>query len=102
MPTNKKTAVLLVDDWPANIEVLESMLAGFDLAFLTASNGLDALQLLEGNEVAVALVDVRMPGMDGFELLNRIRSRTDPPPVILVRSEEHTSELQSRGLISYA
>lgn len=57
--------VLLVDDRQENLVAMEAVLRRPDRRLLTATSGNDALRLLLKNEVAVALLDVQMPGMDG-------------------------------------
>ncbi len=89
-----KTKILLVDDRPENLVALESLLAGADVETLSAQSGNDALALLIGNEFALALVDVQMPTMSGFELARIMRSaeRSKAIPIIFVtasRGEEH-------------
>src|SRR5437762_11203427 len=84
-----RPALLLVDDDPTLLSVLARRLTreGFDVR--TAGSGQAALAALERSWPALVVVDVMMPGMDGFELCRRIKRIAD------LRSEEHTSELQS-------
>jgi len=83
MPT-----VLLVDDDPALLEVLEAYLVGEGHAVLTAGNGLEAVSLLPKAEVAV--LDWMLPGMSGLELLEQARKTRPNMPVLLLtaRGEE--------------
>src|SRR5688572_29215751 len=78
--------VLLVDDREENLEVLEALLAGPGLTLLQATSGEAALELLLDHEVALALIDVRMPEMDGFQLAELMRGseRTRRVPIIFV------------------
>ena len=78
--------VLLVDDREENLTVLEALLEQPDLRLLKASDGNEALELLLQYDVALALVDVQMPGMDGFELAELMRGaqRTRRVPIIFV------------------
>jgi PAS domain S-box-containing protein len=69
--------VLLVDDEPANRLALRAVLEGLDLTLVEAQSGEEALrQLLEG-QFAVILLDVQMPGLDGFETAKLIRGREE-------------------------
>ena len=77
---------LLVDDLEENLLVLEKLLERPDLELLKARSGREALELLLRHEVALALIDVQMPEMDGFELAELMRGaeRTRRVPVIFV------------------
>jgi two-component system, sensor histidine kinase and response regulator len=85
---------LLVDDLDENLVALEALLARDQLQILKARSGREALELLLVHDVALALVDVRMPDIDGFELAELMRgsARTRTVPIIFVTaesSEEH-------------
>src|SRR5262245_23042953 len=67
-------AVLLVDDAPANLLALQAALSPLGCNTALARSGAEALQLIQQRAFAVALVDVQMPGMDGFELTERMRA----------------------------
>ena len=60
--------LLLVDDLAENLVSLEALLKRDDVVLLKARTGDEALELLLSHDVALALLDVQMPGMDGFEL----------------------------------
>jgi signal transduction histidine kinase len=86
--------VLMVDDLPENLLALRSLLRRDDLELLEARGGREALEMLLDHDVAVALIDVQMPEMDGFELAELMRGseRTRHVPIILVTAtsrEEH-------------
>jgi signal transduction histidine kinase/response regulator RpfG family c-di-GMP phosphodiesterase len=78
--------VLLVDDHPDNLLALAAQLRGLPAEILKAGSGRQALDLLLAQEVAVALVDVQMPEMSGFELAEVMRAspRTREIPIIFV------------------
>lgn len=87
--TDKKYAppkCLIVDDLNENIIALQSLLKDEYVEVITATSGIEALDLLLENEFALALVDVQMPGMDGFELAEIMRSteKTRGIPLIFV------------------
>jgi signal transduction histidine kinase len=85
---------LLVDDLEENLVALEALLRREGLEILKARSGREALELLLVHDVALALVDVHMPDIDGFELAELMRgtARTCTVPIIFVTaesSEEH-------------
>lgn len=82
--------ILVVDDVPANVKLLEARLLAEYFEVLTASNGLEALEICQGGNVDVVLLDVMMPGMDGFEVCRRIKSDM---------ATHHIPSLWSRPLI---
>jgi two-component system, sensor histidine kinase and response regulator len=77
---------LLVDDIEENLLALEALLRRDGLTLLKARSGMEALELLLAHDVALALLDVQMPGMDGFELAELMRGseRTKHVPIIFV------------------
>jgi signal transduction histidine kinase len=77
---------LLVDDKQENLTALEALLRRDGLLVLTARSGAEALELLLVNDVSLALLDVQMPVMDGFELAELMRGtkRTRNVPIVFV------------------
>jgi CheY-like chemotaxis protein len=78
--------ILVVEDDPASREVIVALLAQAGLSAVAVSDAATALAWLEGELPAVVLLDVMLPGMDGFELLRRIRNTegwADLPVVVL-------------------
>jgi len=77
---------LLVDDNPENLTALEALLRRDELDILPAASGTEALELLLVHDIALALIDVQMPGMSGFELAELMRgtARTRQVPIILL------------------
>jgi PAS domain S-box-containing protein len=73
MATKEKVNILMVDDQPAKLLSYEVMLEELDENLIKATSGEEALELLLKTEVAVVLMDVSMPGLDGFELSTMIR-----------------------------
>jgi len=79
-------SVLAVDDVRQNLAAIEALLARPDLRIVKAASGTEALEHLLEHEVAVALIDVQMPGMNGFELAELMRgaARTRSIPIIFM------------------
>src|SRR3954452_6022331 len=82
--------ILLVDDNPANLLALEAVLADLGHRLVKATSGEEALRLLLDEDFAVILLDVRMPGLDGFETAQLIRSRdrSRHTPIIFVTAHD--------------
>jgi PAS domain S-box-containing protein len=74
MVVDEKAKILLVDDQPAKLLTYEEILKDLDVTLLKAASAQEALRLLLNNDVAVILVDVFMPELDGFELASLIRN----------------------------
>lgn len=72
--TSTKLTVLIVDDTPENIDVLSAVLSGMGCELLAATNGARALELASRRRPDLILLDVMMPGMDGFEVCRRLKS----------------------------
>jgi len=90
---------LLVDDLEENLIALKALLKRDGLAFHTARSGEDALELMLVNDYALALLDVQMPGMDGFELAEFMRSneRSRHIPIIFVTAGSGDASRRFRG-----
>ncbi|WP_338765504.1 hybrid sensor histidine kinase/response regulator [Massilia sp. METH4] len=91
--------ILVVDDIPQNLIALEALLARPGLNLLKASSGAEALEMLLVHEVALALVDVQMPDMDGFELAELMRGseRTRAIPLIFLTAASRETNYRFRG-----
>lgn len=95
MPHNAIPAhVLLVDDQPANLLALEAALDPLGVDLVRAVSGTQALAALEKQDFAAVLLDVRMPGMDGFEVAREIRSRARSrfTPILFVTAGDDPDE----------
>ena len=86
--------VLVVDDILANVKLLEARLAAEYFEVLSAFSGQQALDILARERVDVVLLDVMMPGMDGFEVCRRIKSnvQTHHIPVVMVTALDQPSD----------
>ncbi len=87
---------LIVDDLEENLLSLEALLRRDGLAFLRARSGEEALELLLRNDVALALLDVQMPGMDGFELAEFMRGNERARHIPIIFLTAGTSDLNRR------
>lgn len=90
---------LLVDDLAENLLSLEALLKRDGLVLLKARSGPEALELLLEHEIALALLDVQMPGMDGFELAELMRgtARTQRVPIIFLTAGSDDYQRRFRG-----
>ena len=80
LPSQQQVNILLVDDHPANLLALQAILQDLGYNLVEARSGEEALQRVAGGELALVLLDVRMPGLDGFETAKLIRGRDSWPP----------------------
>jgi CheY-like chemotaxis protein len=99
--------ILLVDDRPENLLALEAILSSLDQTLVRATSGEEALKALLADDFAVILLDVQMPGMDGFETASHIkrRERTRDIPIIFLtainREPQHAFRGYSAGAVDY-
>src|SRR2546427_6363009 len=107
MSAIEKVNILLVDDRRENLLALEGILKGIGQNLVKATSGAEALKYLLRNEVAVILLDVEMPDMDGFQTATLIRDRdkTKHTPIIFLtaisKSDIHVSQGYSLGGVDY-
>jgi two-component system sensor histidine kinase/response regulator len=97
--TPRKVACLIVDDTPENIIALTALLESDDVDVLAAKSGAEALEILLNTDVALAILDVQMPEMNGFELAELMRGteRTRDIPIFFVTAGARDQERQFRG-----
>jgi signal transduction histidine kinase len=99
--------ILIVDDEPKNLTVLETVLDDPSYRLVRASSGEQALLALMANEFAVLVLDVRMPGMTGFELAQMVKDRrkTARVPIIFLTAyyneDQHILEGYGSGAVDY-
>lgn len=91
-------SVLIVDDIPVNIMLMEKMLAPYNFRILKATNGPDAVSTVLSQHPNIMLLDIMMPGMDGFEVTRRIREEQGIPyvPIIILSALNSESDV-SKG-----
>src|SRR5712691_12422520 len=82
-------SILLVDDEPANLLALEAVLDSLGHDMVRAQSGEEALSKTFERDFAVVLMDIRMPGMDGYETAARMLQRAaTPTPIIFITAED--------------
>lgn len=84
--------ILVVDDEPDSVELLQEFLTGKGYEVVTASNGEEALRKVKEERPHLVLLDVRMPGMNGLDVLRKVREFDQEVGVIMVTAvnEEDT------------
>jgi CheY-like chemotaxis protein len=97
--TGKEAKILLVDDRAENLFALEAILSSLDQELVFVRSGEAAVEAAVADEFAVILLDVVMPGMDGFETAAQIkrRGRTPNVPIIFLTAAGMEPELAFRG-----
>ncbi|PIB43737.1 diguanylate cyclase [Pseudomonas sp. 2822-15] len=103
-PGDGSSVLLVVDDYPENLISMRALLQREDWHVITAASGLEALELLLAHEVDLVLLDVRMPGMDGFEVARLMRGsqRTRMTPIIFLTAHAQSSDAVQEGYASGA
>ncbi len=103
----RKAKILLVDDRAENLVALEAILSSLGQQLITARSGEAALQAVQADEFAVILLDVVMPGMDGFETAAHIKhmARTADVPIIFLTAAgaepDHAFRGYAAGAVDY-
>src|SRR5437763_5035250 len=103
---NGKVNILLVDDKPDKLLAIEAVLEDLGQNVVRAYSGREALRAVLQQEFAVILLDVNMPGMDGFETASLIRQRkhSEHVPIIFITAfsdDMHVSRGYSLGAVDY-
>ena len=99
--------ILIVDDKPANLKALRALLGGLEANILEATSGNDALGLAVEHDLALMLLDVDMPGMDGYEVANMARGleQTRNVPILFItaafRDDLHRLKGFRAGAVDY-
>ena len=102
--TTAEPSLLLVDDRPENLLALEAVLEPLGYRMVRAGSGEEALRHLLGEDFAVIILDVQMPGIDGFETATAIkeRERTRDIPIIFLTAISRDSDHRMQGFASGA
>jgi two-component system NtrC family response regulator len=96
--------VLIVDDEKNYTRILGAVLEEEGFEILTANSGPEALEVLEGSDVDLVLTDMKMPLMDGIQLLEKIKTRDSELPVIMMTAHgtvDKAVEAMQKGAYSY-
>ncbi|MGQ0465119.1 MAG: response regulator [Sporichthyaceae bacterium] len=98
-PADPPVKILMVDDRPENLLALEAILSGLGHTLIRAECGADALKMLLLHDIALILLDVQMPGMDGFETAAQIKSRerTQDIPIVFLTAIDDGAHQAFRG-----
>ena len=98
-PVSRQARILLVDDRTENLVALDAILSSLNQILVPVRSGEQALQALLADEFAVVLLDVVMPGMDGFETATRIKrdAKTRDVPIIFLTAAVAQPEQAFRG-----
>ncbi|MFO1340722.1 MAG: EAL domain-containing protein [Burkholderiaceae bacterium] len=93
--TGTKLTVLIVDDTPENIDVLSAVLDGMGCELMVATNGPRALELAARRRPDLILLDVMMPGMDGFEVCRRLKADMGTAEVPVIFCTARTDDIST-------
>ena len=85
--------ILICDDEKDIVNALKIYLSSPDLNFFEAENGVEALKILESNEMHLVILDVMMPRMNGIETLSRLRQFSNIPVIMLSAKSEDTDKI---------
>ncbi len=96
--TEKPLRILVVDDEPTVRNILQRTLekAGYDV--ITAADGQEALDKMSDSDISLVLLDIMMPGLDGFEVLERIPPDLNIPVIMLSGIRDENTKIDSFGL----
>ncbi len=94
-----KLKVLIVDDVPLNILLVRKMLSQYTFQIQTASDGQAALDIISSDTPDLVLLDLMMPGIDGFEVIERVRAfeKTKNLPIIILSALNTEADI-ARGM----
>ncbi len=96
--TGEQRRILVVDDEQTVRDILQRTLEkeGYDV--ITAANGQEALDKISQFDVSLVLLDIMMPGLDGFEVLERMPQHLNIPVIMLSGMHDETTKIDSLGL----
>jgi len=89
--TEKQKRILIVDGEETVRDLLQRTLQEVGYDVITAANGQEALGKVSQFNVSLVLLDIKMPGLDGFQVLDRIRQRSNMPVIMLTAKREVTT-----------
>jgi CheY-like chemotaxis protein len=96
-PDRRSKIVLAVDDEPDNIVMLQSLIEGAGYTFFAAASGTECLTLVTRVAPRVILLDVQMPGIDGYDTCRHLRrlSSLDHVPIVFLTTRKTSDDVQS-------
>lgn len=89
--------VLIIDDEKPTLAMFELFLEAYGFEVLSAENGEDGIMVFEKEKPSIVFTDIKMPGMDGFEVLKRIKTNA-PNAVVIVITGHGDKELAKKAL----
>ena len=94
---DRQPKILIVDDTTQNIKLLEAVLAPRGYALVTATSGREALEKIVNEQLDLILLDIVMPGMDGYEVCQRVRSypKTRLLPVVMITASGDQEKIKA-------
>lgn len=92
-----RATVLVVDDQPQNIRLLDAVLTPHGYDVRTAASGEEALDVVHGTDIDLVLLDIVMPGMDGYDVCRRLRQQTETAylPVVMVTASGDEQKIKA-------
>lgn len=81
---NERKKILIVEDEPMSVMVIERILKGYEFDLVIAVDGLDAIDKFKKNTIDLVIMDLYMPKMDGFEASKRIKAMSRDTPIIVI------------------
>jgi len=89
--TRMKKKILLVDDDPAIRQILARLLTGEGYAVALAANGFESINVVRATEIDLVLLDLNMPGMDGWETFEQLATENPMLPIIVITARPNQS-----------
>jgi len=96
--TGEQGRILVVDDEESVRDLLQRVLKEAGYNVVTAANGQEALDKMSELSIGIVLLDIKMPGLDGFQVLDHIRQRSNIPVIMLTAIGEVTNVRDSLAL----
>jgi len=96
--SEKQVVILVVDDEEMVRNLPQRTLQEADYDVITAANGQEALDKVSQFNISLVLLDIKMPGLDGFQVLDRIRQHSDIPVIMLTAVKEVTTVRDSLNI----
>jgi two-component system CheB/CheR fusion protein len=102
--TLKDMTILVVDDSEDTVEMLRIILEASQASVITANSGVEALQVASERQFDAILSDISMPGMDGFEFLNRLKTlpRNERTPVLALTGFGRSDDIENATTAGFA